>query len=423
MEFAGTPKAGKTTTISQIQAFLKRCGFRVKVVVERASVCPIRDKKHPNFNVWTACTTLAQILENTQEPPGPEDPQILILDRGIFDSICWLRFMDRLSRIRTEDRERIERFLLIDDWRRRITGVIVMTTSPREALRREQGFLPVETTGSIMNEDVLAQLLRVTKDSLQKLGREFHIYEVTTAEKSVPRKTAEKVASIVLDLIDAHLSEKILHARQSAVIEIFNKQAVVGSEDAHKVMGVFEDDGKFAERNLVESDTSMLQALPVVIVRNKSGEILRLRRREKDVNSSLHQKLVIWAGGHVRQEDASNGSPIRLAAQRELQEELRLSVEGDELQLLGAVHVANGAKTSRHVALVFEWRAETDDVAVTLSTAEFFERRGTSLSGKFVSLDSLAQDIESGEISEPWSREIISRLLPSTASKGQRPLF
>ena len=63
IEFAGAPKAGKTTTLSTLQAFLKRCGFKVEVVIERASVCPIRDKKHANFNIWTACTTLAQILE------------------------------------------------------------------------------------------------------------------------------------------------------------------------------------------------------------------------------------------------------------------------------------------------------------------------------------------------------------------------
>ena len=51
MEFAGVPKAGKTSTLGQVQAFLKRCGFRVEVVVERASICPIRDKKHASFNV------------------------------------------------------------------------------------------------------------------------------------------------------------------------------------------------------------------------------------------------------------------------------------------------------------------------------------------------------------------------------------
>jgi predicted ATPase len=88
IEFAGAPKAGKTTTLSTLQAFLKRCGFKVEVVIERASVCPIRDKKHANFNIWTACTTLAQILEKTQHQhernPHPDSPEVLILDRGFL---------------------------------------------------------------------------------------------------------------------------------------------------------------------------------------------------------------------------------------------------------------------------------------------------------------------------------------------------
>src|SRR6266705_538189 len=108
LEFAGVPKAGKTSTIGALQAFLKRCGFRVEVVVERASVCPIRDKRHFNFNVWTACTTLSQLLEKTQLPGRPEDPDLLIIDRGLFDAICWLRMMKRLSRIRDQDLTVIE---------------------------------------------------------------------------------------------------------------------------------------------------------------------------------------------------------------------------------------------------------------------------------------------------------------------------
>ena len=93
LEFAGVPKAGKTTTLGQVQTFLKRCGFRVEVVVERASICPIKDKKHFNFIVWTATTTLSQMLEKTQSPPRPEDPDILILERGRCDSSTWLKLM------------------------------------------------------------------------------------------------------------------------------------------------------------------------------------------------------------------------------------------------------------------------------------------------------------------------------------------
>ena len=143
IEFAGVPKAGKTTTLTQVQTFLKRCGFRTDVVVEPASVCPICDKKHANFNIWTLCTTLAQILEKTQNPPRTDDPQILFLDRGLFDSICWLTMMERISRIRREEREIIQKFLSIDDWRRRISAVFVMLASPSDAMKRERGVLPV----------------------------------------------------------------------------------------------------------------------------------------------------------------------------------------------------------------------------------------------------------------------------------------
>jgi hypothetical protein len=48
---------------------------------------------------------------------------------------------------------------------------------------------------------------------------------------------------------------------------------------------------------------------------------------------------------------------------------------------------------------------------VALSSAEFFERRGTSLSGSCVSLADLARAVESGMISEPSSAEIVRELL------------
>ena len=133
VEFAGVPKAGKTTTLTQVQTFLKRCGLRTEVVIERASVCPIRDKKHANFNVWTACTTLAEILAKTQNPPRSDDPQILFLDRGLFDSICWMNMMERILRIRSRERELIQEFLSIEDWRKRISAVFVMLASPKDA--------------------------------------------------------------------------------------------------------------------------------------------------------------------------------------------------------------------------------------------------------------------------------------------------
>jgi hypothetical protein len=63
LEFAGSPKAGKSTSVDAIEHFLRRNGFRTHLLRERASFCPIPMKGHVFFNIWCACTMLAEMLE------------------------------------------------------------------------------------------------------------------------------------------------------------------------------------------------------------------------------------------------------------------------------------------------------------------------------------------------------------------------
>ena len=429
IEFAGVPKAGKTTTLAHVQTFLKRCGFRTEVVIERASVCPIRDKKHANFNVWTACTTLAQILEKTQNPPRSEDPQILFLDRGLFDSMCWLTMMERLSRIREDQRMNVQSFLMIDDWRKRISAVFVMLASPQDAMKREQGVLPVEgKEGSIMNPDILQQVRDVNKKCIEQFENEFRIYPIDTSSgdtKNDPKRTAEVVTETILGLIEEQIAEDILSCPKDMVESLFSEKNFVDGSRASSLVEYFREcgDDDFRPRDEVEEDTSRVQALPIVIVRNASGDVLRLCRREKKKDNPLHGKVVIWAGGHVRSEDAANGDPLIYCAMRELEEELRLQIETTSLRLIGAVYFDNGGSTSKHVAIAYEWRAPTDDVSVVLSRAEFVEKRGTSLSGSFASVDNLAKDVENRKLKEPWSVELIREYLARNASDSNLRLF
>lgn len=415
IEFAGVPKAGKTTTLAQVQGFLKRCGFRTEVMVERASVCPIRDKKHANFNIWTSCTTLAQILEKTQNPPRSDDPQILFLDRGLFDSICWLTMMEKLSRIRKEDRETIQKFLSIDDWRKRVSAVVVMLTSPEDAMKREQGLLPVVDRGeggSIMNLDVLAQVGKVNKECAERLKRDFRVFQINTSEGETKdsRRTAEVAAEFVIGLVEEHIDEEILSYPKALVTKAFADNNFISHDRADQFFHQF-DKPDFRVRDQVEDDKSRVQALPIVVVRNADGEVLRLRRREKTSDNPLHNKIVLWAGGHVRREDDYTGDPLVHCAVRELEEELRLQIASSDLVPIGALYFDNGGSTSRHVAIAYEWRAATNDVSIVLSRSEFFERRGTSLSGKFASVDKLIDDVRKKELKEPWSVELVRKYL------------
>jgi predicted NUDIX family phosphoesterase len=422
VEFAGVPKAGKTSTLNQVYSFLRRCGFKCEVVVERASVCPIRDKRHFNFNIWTACTTLSQLLEKTQNPPRNDDPDILFIDRGIFDSICWLSLLEHLNRLTAPDRMKVSEFLLARDWTSRLSGVVMMSAEPADCLQRENGHLPVEGPGgSIMNTTVLKAMKTVVYEKAEELKDLLRIFTVDTSSRKYNNKTDVTTLTVtkkILDWVSDSIEEKILSASRSSLPALGDK-LVADFASATTLIERFESAGDFRPRNRVERNKDRVQPLPIVIVRNRSGDVLRLVRKERKADSNLHKTITIWAGGHVRREDGPNGKgSIRAGALRELAEELRIYVMEDQLKLLGAVYVASAGSTQKHMAFVFEWRAETDDVEVALCNAEFIEKSGNALSGTFLPLAEIMGEVKDGEISEDWSVEILQNLLTSSAANN-----
>jgi len=248
---------------------------------------------------------------------------------------------------------------------------------------------------------------------MRRLEGKFRMFffDTSDAKYNSQKKACEAAVDRVLDLIEEQLQEDVLSLDKAEIVTLFGAAKYRTSSEAEILVDAFLTEGDFRPRASVEADLNRVQALPVVIVRNAKGHVLRLKRREEEAHNPLHGKVVIWAGGHVRKEDADNSSAVLSCATRELQEELRISIEPTELKLLGAVYADEGQKTSQHTAIVYEWRAQTDDVVVALSNAEFFERRGTSLSGSFVPVEQLVNDINGGTIVETWSEEIVRRFL------------
>jgi hypothetical protein len=103
-----------------------------------------------------------------------------------------------------------------------------------------------------------------------------------------------------------------------------------------------------------------------------------------------------------------------------LQEELRLRVEPSELKLIGAVYDNQSVGVSKHVAIVYEWHATSDDVNVVLNATEFFERRGNSQSGKFIGLDDLLGCVDKEQVVEGWSVKIAKNLLSNESFKDRQ---
>jgi hypothetical protein len=153
LEFAGSPKAGKSTSVDAIEHLLRRNKFHTHVLRERASFCPIPMKGHLFFNMWCACTMLAEVLENIDT-----DCDIILKDRGLFDTLIWLERQIRHGEVTNEEADRIQRFLLMDRWTRMVDLVLVVTVDPQVAVERELAPRLSKIPGSIMNEQALASI-------------------------------------------------------------------------------------------------------------------------------------------------------------------------------------------------------------------------------------------------------------------------
>jgi len=96
IEFTGTPRTGKTTLINNLLDFFKKAGFKVSVIEEfttskkyKKEIYPLLKDKYKNIVNTEIPKYVLQELEETIK----ENPDIIIIDRSLFDRLIWV---DRL---------------------------------------------------------------------------------------------------------------------------------------------------------------------------------------------------------------------------------------------------------------------------------------------------------------------------------------
>lgn len=305
IEFCGTPKSGKTTCSGALTHFLKRNGFGALTLTERAGVCPLRRKTHMSFNVWTACASLTQMLEALDR-----DHEIVVLDRGIFDALCWFNFMEMIGRLTAAEKAAIFSFLLMDRWRHLIDIVFLMTTTPEEALRREYQYQLTQKEGSIMNIRTLSlfnQAIELTHTTMSKHFKS--VISIDTTDLS-PANGARKIAVDTLNALDHLLDERIMVVKKAVLgTHTLTPGVIAHSESAADLFNLIQANYFFLERRLAETNTDVVQIIPAAIVQH-DGKVLLLRRKERDARDRLHNKYSIWAGGHAREQDGAASKDI-----------------------------------------------------------------------------------------------------------------
>ena len=207
VEFAGTPRSGKSTCISIINQFLRRNEMTVFSPVEGASMTPeFLKSRLVDYNLWASCYAIMTILEGIYIRQ-PKKYDFVLLDRGLFDAISWLSFLRTPRKenpilLSAKEFKRISRFLRVERWKEKLDLVCLFTSSPREAWRREHHGMLIRRGGTATKLPFLGALVREYESCAGCYGSDFQRFIwLRSAPKSSPKAAAYAILLQLLRIV------------------------------------------------------------------------------------------------------------------------------------------------------------------------------------------------------------------------------
>lgn len=414
IEFCGSPKSGKTSCINSLNLFLKRNGFKTGVIAEQASICPIKDKHSPVFNVWTANSTIG-LLSSMLDPRRNEQLDIIICDRAIFDALCWFEWMLSKETLDNSEYCHLTNYISMPRWANKIDLVYIFKASPEVSIKREYTHLLTRKPGSIMNQKILTEYLTSIENAKEHFAARFRmVQEIDTTE-------------IGQDEVSAEVTKTILHKLEDLIIE---KVGFV-EKDILEIQNLFEnpnginykwledmsiplDKVMFNRRDKVEDNNNQLQFIPIGILTNpEHSRILILRKQPIATKYSADgNSYLTWFGGHMREEDKINGlstfeEVAKITLKRETEEELGISISLDSIKPY-YLYSMDHEKSINHLAVCFLIEKDLDNLKLSINTDELVTNKGTSRSGTFIDIEKLKHGPFAP--TEKWSQIILSKL-------------
>lgn len=405
IEFCGSPKAGKSTCINSLHLFLRRNNFRTKILNERAGICPINSKFDPMFNIWTMSSALAELSEVISN--NSRDYDVIILDRGLFDAICWFSWQRENDFLHDEDYKSFVGFITTIKWRSIIDVIYTFTVDPSESLEREHATLLTDKTGSVMRNQVLQSFNETIADSMRKFSTFFRKIQNIDTTKITHDEVNYKVTKDILNILRDITIEKIGYFNAYEVNcagNIFN----INSSNIKDI------ELHFGNRNDIEKNNAYVQPIPIAILTDKERKRVLIVRKQSDKTSSQspeYKKNLIYFGGHIRDEDRmcikgkNTYSSIKQALFREIKEEIGLDFHPNEVDPI-CIWLKNKPKSEKHLAICFVIEKDLDFMNITLDRHEFSSSKKFK-SGQIIDIKDIVRDHNNYE---EWSKILLEEV-------------
>lgn len=406
LELTGTPKAGKTTTLSTLQAFFKTAGFRVETLKERAADCPLPMKGHFFFNAWTMCTMLAEVLANHETPVD-----VLLLDRGFFDALIWLDLQHARSQVTEEERRVFEEFVLLERWQSLVDFTIIMTTGPQKAMEREQVSQLIPRAGSMMNVNALTQFNDAMERTIARHGSKFRHVVIDTSNSADAKQSCIRLLSEALPVLMDWANPLIEVVPREIAENVFSGRHYLDQVEALAALEKLCKAARPMHRVDAEQDDQVVQIVVGGVPVRAKAELMVFKRDSKDEKSTAYGSRILWRGCHVEHDETLTLATLAKAISERLQSELHLRTALTP-EIIGLAspgsEITEGVESPdrRHLGVLFKVEVN-DAVAKSLHDKAFKKSgRGHPFTGQFRRQEDIIAEIDSLDL-EPWSKHIV----------------
>lgn len=199
LEFTGSPSSGKTTTITELDKFFRRQGFRVLRPQEGAEVIRHIPRTTPLYNLRTGLYALSLLVDLSHG----HQYDVVILDRGIFDVYCWMMYWDEKDLLGEVEKEFIQQFFLSRFWIDRIDVAYFMVCDPEVAMERELRIALSQKMGETSNPKTIASLADRYRKAYEELSPRYNQLKLIDTTLLSEQQMVEKIAKHALGVLEA----------------------------------------------------------------------------------------------------------------------------------------------------------------------------------------------------------------------------
>jgi thymidylate kinase len=198
IELTGTPDAGKTTTIEQLDDDFRKINFRVKCPLEGAREIRHIDRTTPLYNIRTGLYALDLLIDYT----AGHLYDLVIFDRCVFDAYVWMMYWLEKGQLNEEEKALIQKFFLSRFWINKVDVVWFMVCRPEEALKRYKESSQTKRLGETSNPKTIQVLYgryRAAYDQLKPQYSQLNFLDTTELSK---KEMVDIVASRTLEILE-----------------------------------------------------------------------------------------------------------------------------------------------------------------------------------------------------------------------------